>query len=184
MVLKKYIHIYIYIKIRCNEIRKAKYDGTDKGCSLEQAVLMTETIAHRMASSRRGLWRPEGPTPANVRVSGKDFFCFCFAVRSKRRWVLIFLQQLLTLQSSLESQTQQAWNDDIMEASPRLFSVLSSFCYLLEAVTGQHHLIHWKSGATWIKLWVVHFSHFTNLANNEVHHKQVKMGPKWTAYSI
>lgn len=38
-----------------------------------------------------------------------------------------------------------------MEATSCLLSVLSSLCYSLEAVTGQHHLIHWESGATWKK---------------------------------
>lgn len=112
---------------------------------------MTETMAPRMDSSRKGLWGSEAPSPANVRVSGKECFVACFAIRSKRCLVFIFIEELLTLQSSLESQTQQARNDDIMKASPRLFSVLSSFCYFLEAVAGQNHLIHWESGAAWRK---------------------------------
>lgn len=37
---------------------------TDVGCSLEQDVLMTETMAHRTASSRRGLRRLGDPSPA------------------------------------------------------------------------------------------------------------------------
>lgn len=43
---------------------------------------MTETIAHRTASSRRGLWWSEDPSPANVRKVG-FWFC-CKATEVKR----------------------------------------------------------------------------------------------------
>lgn len=111
-------------------------------------------------------------------------FCCCFAVRSERRLVLIFIEELLTLQSSLESQTQQAWNDDIMEASPRLFSILSSFCYFLEAVTGQHHLIYRESGATWRKLRVSAFFKFYKVNKHWSPSQTSQNGAKWTAYGI
>lgn len=63
-------------------------------------------------------------------------------LKLKKEISIILGEELLTLQRCLESQTQQAWDDDIMEASSRLFSVLNLLCYSLEAVTCQHHLFH------------------------------------------
>lgn len=101
---------------------------------------------------------------------------FCYKVK-KRCLVLFFLQVLLTLQSSLESQTQQARNDGIMKASPCLFSVLSLFCYLLEAVTGQNDLIHREPAAAWRKERIK-FKHTPKSIRN-----RSKRG-QWIAYGL
>lgn len=98
---------------------------------------MTEATALRTASSRRGLWRPEGPPPAK----GHSYSFFVLFFKSGSR--------SLTLQRSLEGQAQQARNDDVMEASSRLLRVLGPCSYFLEAVTGQHHLIQGEPAAPW-----------------------------------
>lgn len=66
------------------------------------------------------------------------------AVLSKLKMAISIIlgEELLTLQRCLESQTQQARDDDIMEALSHLYSVLNLLSYSLEAVTRQHHLIH------------------------------------------
>lgn len=57
----------VFKKRKKNTERKVRVNEsvcTDVGCSLEQEVLMTETMAHRTTSSRRGLRRPDDPSPA------------------------------------------------------------------------------------------------------------------------
>lgn len=66
-----------------------------------------------------------------------------FGERLKRRLSSFYFSlELLTLQPCLQSQRQQARDDDVMEAPSRLLGVLNLLCYSLEAATRQHHFLH------------------------------------------
>lgn len=60
-----------------------------------------------------------------------------------------FSLELLTLQPCLQSQRQQARDDDVMEAPSRLLGVLNLLCYSLEAATRQHHFLHCETNTPW-----------------------------------
>lgn len=100
------------------------------GWSLEQEVLMTGTTADRKSSCTRAPPRPEESSSAGQ--SGQ---------RGSEPRPQNLLTMQLTLQRRLQRQRQQTWDDDIMEAGPRLLRVLNPRGDPLQTAARQHRLL-------------------------------------------